>query len=94
MKHLFTCLLGGLLLATPTLAQRVAAPPPADPVRQKLDVLFVNLDRSQVPTGRLLEAAVPLGPVTSFDGLLRDSARAAKNGFHTGCFVLLTGPLV
>jgi len=82
MKHLFTCLLGGLLLATPTLAQRVAAPPPADPVRQKLDAIFVNLDRSQVPTGRLLEAAVPLAYLPGFDGVLHDSARTDIDGFR------------
>jgi len=43
-----------LLLARSVVAQTT------DPVRQKLDAIFVNLDKSQVPNGRLLEAAVPL----------------------------------
>ena len=48
MKHLFTYLLGLLLLASPTLAQTT------DPVRQKLDDIFANIDKSRIPTGRLL----------------------------------------
>lgn len=76
MKKLFTYLLGWLLLASPALAQTT------DPVRQKLDAIFVNIDKTQIPTGRLLEAAVPLGPVTSFDGTLRDSARADMDVFR------------
>jgi hypothetical protein len=51
-------------------------------VRQKLDAIFANLDKSQVPTGRLLEAAVPLGPVASFDGQLHDSTRADMSAFR------------
>ena len=74
MKHLFTSLLAWLLLASPTLAQTT------DPVRQKLDNIFVNIDKSQL--SRLLEAAVPLGPVKSFDGILRDSARADMDVFR------------
>ncbi|WP_151089370.1 hypothetical protein [Hymenobacter baengnokdamensis] len=58
MKKRCTYLLAWLLLATPALAQT------PDPVRLKLDAVFANLDKSQVPTGRLLEAAVPLGPNT------------------------------
>ncbi len=47
MKHLFAFLLGPLLLACPVHAQT------ADPVRQKLDSILANLDKSQVPAGRL-----------------------------------------
>ncbi|GAB3636547.1 hypothetical protein GCM10027422_21370 [Hymenobacter arcticus] len=54
MKHLFTYLLSLLLLAHAARAQST------DPVRQKLNNLFADFDKSQVPTGRLLEAAVPL----------------------------------
>lgn len=38
MKHGFTLLLGALLLARPALSQT------PDPVRQKLDLIFANLD--------------------------------------------------
>ncbi len=50
MKYLFPYLLGLLLLAGTARAQT------SDPVRQKLDNIFTNLDRSQVPSGRLLFA--------------------------------------
>lgn len=54
MKPLFTYLVGLLLLA------RLAPAQTSDPVRQKLDDIFAPLDKSQVPTGRLLEYAVPV----------------------------------
>ena len=79
MKKFFPLLLAVLLGAGPALAQ-TAAP---DPVRAKLDLIFANLDKSQVPTGRLLEYAVPLAPVAAFDGAaLRDSARTDLDGFR------------
>ena len=49
--------MAALLAAGPLLALTVP-----DPVRATLDFLFVNLDRSRVPTVRLLEYAVPLAP--------------------------------
>lgn len=77
MKHLFTLLLAALLLAGPAHAQTT------DPVRQKLDLIFANIDKSQVPTGRLAEAAVPLAPLQNFDGLvLRDTGRTDMDGFR------------
>ncbi len=89
MKRLFITLLSALLLlAGPALAQRPATQPPsprdlpADPVRQKLDDLFAHLDKSQIPSGRLLEAALPLAPVPLFDGSLHDSARADMDVFR------------
>ncbi len=51
MKH-FYLILTALLLAFSTQAQTT------DPARQKLDLIFANLDKSQVPTGRLAEAAL------------------------------------
>ncbi|MDJ0365659.1 hypothetical protein QMK33_10890 [Hymenobacter sp. H14-R3] len=60
MKHFFTCLLSLLLLAH---AARAQSP---DPVRQKFNNVFARLDKSQVPTGRLLEAAVPLAYLPGF----------------------------
>ncbi len=77
MKHVFTLLLGALLLAHSAYAQTT------DPVRQKLDQIFANLNKSQVPTGRLAEAAVPLAPLQNFDGWnLSDSSRADMDGFR------------
>lgn len=58
MKNSFTLLLAALLLAGPVHAQTT------DPVRQKLDLIFANIDKNQVPTGRLAEAAVPLAPLS------------------------------
>lgn len=75
MKNIFTYLLVWLLVS-PALAQT------SDPVRQKLDAIFTNLDKSQVPTARLLDAAVPLANVPGFDGTLRDSARTDLDGFR------------
>lgn len=77
MKHVFTLLLGALLLARPAYAQIT------DPVRQKLDAIFANLDKSQVPTGRLAEFAVPLMALPNFDGWnLTDSSRADMDVFR------------
>ena len=77
MKHVFTLLLGALLLAHSAYAQT------KDPVRQKLDQIFYYLDKSQVPTGRLAEAAVPLAPLQNFDGVsLSDTSRADLDVFR------------
>lgn len=72
-----------LLLLSWTLLARTAAAQTTDPVRQKLDAIFANLDKSQVPTGRLAEAAVPLAALQNFDGVvLRDTGRADMDGFR------------
>lgn len=75
MKKLFTYLFCGLCLTSPVLAQTsgpvVVQPPtgsdpgfpdptPTDPLRAQLANLFANLDKSQVPSGRLLEYVEPL----------------------------------
>ena len=78
MKQFSFLWLAASLWAAPALAQ--TAP---DPVRAKLDLVFASLDKAQVPTGRLLEYAVPLAPVAAFDGVaLRDSARTDLDGFR------------
>ncbi len=88
MRHLLLALLSALLLAGPARAQHPApkspypSDQPTDPVRQKLDSLFANLDKSRIPSGRLLEAALPLAPVQLFDGSLHDSARADMDVFR------------
>ncbi len=51
MKHLLTFLLGALLLARAADAQTVgpvrqSVTPAPDPVRQKLDLIFANLDKN------------------------------------------------
>lgn len=76
MNKLFTLLLGALLLTRITHAQT------GDPVRTKLDLIFANLDKSQVATGRLAEAAVPLAPLQGFDGTLRDTNRTDMDVFR------------
>lgn len=68
MKNFFTYLLGWLLLASPALAQTT------DPVRQKLDAVFANVDKSQVPTGYLYEAAVRFLRPGAYHSTLIDSS--------------------
>ncbi len=52
-------------------------------MRAKLDHLFAHLDKSQVPTGRLLDAALPLAPLHHFRGrALTDSSRTDMNVFR------------
>lgn len=63
MTKLSTLLLGALLLAR--ITAHAQAP---DPVREKLDLLVAPLDKAQVPTGRLAEAAVPLASLPGFNG--------------------------
>ena len=77
MKQFYTLLFVAVLFARPIFAQTT------DPVREKLDLIFANLDKSQVPTGRLVEAAVPLAPLLNFDGaVLRDTGRADLDNFR------------
>ena len=88
MKHLLTLLLAALLLTSTTSAY--AQTP--DPVRQKLDLIFANLDKSQVPTGRLAEYALPLAPLVNFDGrVLRDTGRTDLDVFRHLYATALTG---
>jgi len=52
-------------------------------MRAQLDYVFANLDKSQVPTGLLVEAAVPLAPLLNFDlAVLRDTGRADLDNFR------------
>ena len=90
MKHLLTLLLAALLLTSMSSAH--AQTP--DPVRQKLDLIFANLDKRQVPTGRLAEYALPLAPLVNFDGrVLRDTGRTDLDGFRHLYATALTGRL-
>ena len=72
MKSFFTLLLAILLLAGPALAQT------SDPVRTKLDLIFANLDASQVPTGYLAEYATPLLPLDTYPGTVLASSMSEK----------------
>ena len=88
MKQFFTLALAALLLGgAPVRAQT------ADPVQQKRDLVFANLDKSQVPTGRLAEYALPLAPLRLFDGSLRDSGRTDMDGFRHLYVMALSGRL-
>ena len=83
MKNLYLLLAALWLLSVrPALAQMpattLAVLPPTAPLRAKLDNVFANIDKSQVPTGRLLEAAVPLAYLPNYDGTLRELARTRE----------------
>lgn len=44
-----------------------------DPLRDKLNLIFANINKSQVPTGFLEEYGVHLVPLDVFPGILTDS---------------------
>ena len=44
-----------------------------DPLRQKLDSIFQDVDKSQIPTGYLKEYGSEFLPLHWFNGLLTDS---------------------
>jgi hypothetical protein len=46
-----------------------------DPLRDKLNLVFANINKSQIPTGFLEEYATPLVPLDVFNGVLTDSNR-------------------
>jgi len=78
MKQLYSFFLA-LALCGPARLHAQAV----DPTRAALDYVFANLDKSQVPTGRLVEAAMPLAPLLNFDGaVLRDTGRADLDNFR------------
>lgn len=90
MKQFFTLALAALLLGGPAPAH--AQTP--DPVQQQRDLIVAHLDKSQVPTGRLAEYALPLAPLPCFDGaVLRDSGRTDMDGFRHLYTMLLSGRL-
>ncbi|MGI4759090.1 MAG: T9SS type A sorting domain-containing protein [Janthinobacterium lividum] len=71
------------LLLLATLGMRVAQAQTApDATRQYLDNLVAPLDKSQVPTGFLVEYGVPLVPLDVFNGTLTDSSRTNPDGFR------------
>lgn len=72
-----TLLLGlWLLVATTALAQNAAPTVIApDSLRQKLDLVFANLDKTPITSGFLEEYGVPLIPLDIFNGVLTDSNR-------------------
>ncbi|HEX8428399.1 hypothetical protein [Hymenobacter sp.] len=80
MKHayLFTFLLA-LLLGRPVALRAQAL---TDDTRQQLDYLFAPLDKTQVPTGFLIEYGLPLAPLDPFNGTLTDSSLTNPAGFR------------
>jgi hypothetical protein len=76
MKKLYFLLLLSLLGSSRLYAQVT------DSMRLKLDYLFANLDKSQVPTGFLDAYATPLIPLTSFNGIMADSTRTTPSVFR------------
>ncbi len=77
MNKLYALLLA-LVLAAP-LGVRAQQP---DSLRLRLDQVFAPLDKSQVPTRLLASYAVPLAPLTSFNGTLADSTRTTATLFR------------
>ncbi len=49
-----------------------------DPLRQKLDSVFQNVNKTQIPTGYLKEYGAELMPLHWFNGLLTESNRVAS----------------
>lgn len=76
MKKLYLLLLLSLLGPARLWAQTT------DSLRLKLDAVFANLDRSQVPTGLLDAYAYPLAPLAPFQGQLADSTRTNASLFR------------
>ncbi len=54
-----------------------------DALRTKLNSIFQNIDKSQVPTGYLEEYGAGLLPLNIFNGLLTDSNRLDINLWRT-----------
>ena len=76
MKHLY--LLLAALLSAPAL--HAQAP---DSLRLRLNHVFAPLDKSQVPTGRLLEYAEPLVPLEYYNGQrLDDTSRTTLTAWR------------
>ena len=46
-----------------------------DPLRLKLDSIFQNVNKAQIPTGYLKEYGAELMPIHCFKGVLTDSMR-------------------
>ncbi|GAB3636588.1 hypothetical protein GCM10027422_21780 [Hymenobacter arcticus] len=76
MKKLYALLLLALLRVYGLQAQQV------DSLGLKLDAVFANVDKSQVPTRLLAEYGLPLLPLTSFNGTLADSTRTNPTLFR------------
>lgn len=76
MKKLYL-LLASLLLRLPLLhAQQ------PDSLSLKLNAVFANIDKSQVPTRLLMEYGLPLFRLSSFNGALADSTRTNSTIFR------------
>ena len=44
-----------------------------DPLRDKLDSIFINIDKSQIPNGYLQEYGAEFTPLHRYNGVLTDS---------------------
>jgi hypothetical protein len=61
-----------------------------DPLRQKLDLVFANINKNQVPTGFLEEYGSPLLPLDVFSGMLSDSNKVNMNVWRQAYATLYT----
>lgn len=53
-----------------------------DPIRDKLNFVFANIDKSQIPTGFLEEYGINLVPLDVFNGILTDSNKVDINAWR------------
>jgi hypothetical protein len=51
-------------------------------LRDKLNNVFANINKNQIPTGFLEEFATPLVPLDVFNGVLTDSNRVDIDGWR------------
>ena len=56
-----------LLISTNSFGQT------GDPLRDKLDSIFINIDKSQIPNGYLQEYGAEFTPLHRYNGALTDS---------------------
>ncbi|MDO7887509.1 hypothetical protein [Hymenobacter cheonanensis] len=90
MKKLYLLLLLSLLRLPALHAQQT------DSLSLRLNAVFANVDKSQVPTRLLADFALPLVPLASFNGTLADSTRTNPTLFRalyaTAYTACLSGP--
>ncbi|MDO7850735.1 T9SS type A sorting domain-containing protein [Hymenobacter convexus] len=87
MKKLFTLLaLCWLCAAAPAWAQS----PPPDSLRQHLDHLFAQVDKTQVPAPFLEEYGLRFVPLDVFNGTLTDSSRTNMQAWRMAYASVLT----
>ena len=73
MKNFYTMLLV-LWISNISILRAQESGQNSDPLRQKLDQVFANINKSYVPYSHLEEYGTPLIPLDVFNGTLTDSS--------------------